>query len=406
VSLLSVGISHKTAPIEVREKLAFPQAQIPYVLKALAKEIRLDEVALLSTCNRTEFYCAGALEPACVQQLFAWWQANRSISFDLTPYLYAFSNEQVVKHVMRVASGVDSMIIGEPQILGQLKSAFFLAHESGVLGKRLSRLSQLSFAVAKKTRSSTGIADHPVSVAYAAVTLAKQIFSDLSQTTVLLLGAGESAELTLQHLVAKKVKNITILNRTVAHAQTLAEKYGAKAQSLETLGEHLAKADIVISAMSVTEPLLTPLHVPAIFPKQRRRPLLMVDLGVPRNIAPLIGQNEDIYLYTVDDLQGIVLHNRQQREKAAHLAEALIVDAADTYMAWMHAQNASVPLIRALREDAQEIKNDLLNRAMRQLDKGEDPRLILSQLAHQLTQKLMHNPTEQLRKYAKSEKVS
>jgi glutamyl-tRNA reductase len=404
VLLFTVGISHKTAPIEVREQLAFPQEHIPGALKALISDAALEEVALLSTCNRTEFYCSTPVTGEnAMHRVLAWWQDYRSISFDVEPYLYSLANENAVKHVMRVASGLDSMIIGEPQILGQLKTAFTTAHETGVMGKRLSRLFQTSFSIAKKVRTSTGIANNPVSVAYAGVTLAKQIFTDLSQATVLLMGAGENSELTLQHLAAKNVKNIIIINRTLAHAQRLAANYGAQAQPFDSLAHCLTKADIVISAMSSPQHLLTPVHLEQALRKEKRRPILMIDLGVPRNIDPLVSKNEDVYLYTIDDLQGIILQNVQQRKKAAVDAEGLIMDASNAYMDWISAQRESVPHIRTLRDNAHTIKNELLNRALRQMEKGEDPRLVISQFAHQLTQKLMHEPTQQLRKPIKSE---
>ena len=327
----------------------------------------------------------------------SWWKNYLAPQFDLKPYLYTFSEENAVKHVMRLACGLDSMVIGEPQILGQLKTAYHTATKTGFVGKTLSRLFQTSFSVAKKIRTCTGISSHPVSVAYAATTLAKQIFSDLSKATVVLIGAGENIELTLQHLVAKQVKRIIIANRTLGHAKALAERYQAIGVGLDELPWCLQQADIVISAIASPKPVVTALQVEQAFASCKRRPLFMVDLGVPRNIDPTLSDNEDIYLYTVDDLEGYVNENLKTRQKAAVEAEVLITDASNTYMEWMLAQ-AQLSTVRQLRLKVQDIKNATLSSAIRQLRIGEEPEKVLSQFAHQLTQKILHQPTIQLRR--------
>lgn len=399
--LLALGVSHKTAPIDIRERLAFSQETIPNALKTLANQVPIDEVALLSTCNRTEFYCS-ASKLSLSKQLLTWWQEYLAASFDVKPYLYVFSGENAVKHLMRVASGLDSMVLGEPQILGQLKTAYLTASQTGVVGKRLARLFQTSFSVAKRVRTTTSIAIHPVSVAYAAVILAKQIFSDLSQATILLMGAGENIELTIQHLVAKQAKKFIIVNRTVAHAEALVTRYGGKALPLEELATGLAEADIVMSAMAADKPILTQTILTRAFSGCKRRPILMVDLGVPRNIDPNIGNNEDIYLYTIDDLTGIVTENLKNRQLAAVEAESVIDKASHLYMRWTRSQQHNHTL-RALRAKSDKIKNDALTIALRQLEKGKDPKAVMTQLAHQLTQKLMHQPTLGLRKVSTEE---
>ncbi|HRE30504.1 MAG TPA: glutamyl-tRNA reductase, partial [Candidatus Berkiella sp.] len=249
-------------------------------------------------------------------------------------------------------------------------------------------------SVAKKIRTQTGIASHPVSIAYAATTLARQIFCDLSQATVVLIGAGENIELTLQHLLAKQVKRIIIANRTVSHAKALAERYGAMAVGLNELGWCLQQADIVISSIASPKPVVTKTHVEQAFTK--RRPLFMVDLGVPRNIEPDLAHSEDIYLYTVDDLQGYVNENLKTRQNAAKDAEVLIAHASGAYMEWMSAQ-AQLATVRQLRLKAQDIKNRALSAAINRLRRGEAPEKVLTQFAHQLTQKLLHQPTVQLR---------
>lgn len=391
--LLTLGVSHKTAPIDIREKLAFSQEHIPNALRALMGTVDVDEVALLSTCNRTELYCSShAVNDSFMAQLVQWWQKYHVGSFDMSPYLYTYSDEVAVSHMMRVASGLDSMVLGESQILGQLKTAFQTAHLAGGLGRRLSRLFQTSFSVAKRVRHSTQVGAHPVSVAYAAVSLARQIFTDLSKATVMLIGAGENIELTLTHLSARKVKEIFIVNRTFSHAQTLATKYNAKALPLEDISKVLSIADIVISSITCSKPILSQAHVEQATLKSKRRPIFMVDLGVPRNIEPAIGNNEDIYLYTVDDLQGIVTENFKNRQMAAKEAEMVINEASQAYMNWIHAQE-QMRTVRALRNQAEKLKNESLHIALKRLQKGENPEVVLTHFAHQLTQKLLHQPT-------------
>ncbi|MBS0290588.1 MAG: glutamyl-tRNA reductase [Proteobacteria bacterium] len=390
--LLALGVSYKTAPIEVREKLAFSQEFIPDALNKLSSTLGLEEAALVSTCNRTELYCSAPISEKYIKAVLEWWQKYQNISFDLKPYLYTFANEAAVSHLMRVASGLDSMVIGEPQILGQLKVAFQMAKESRVLGKRLSRLFQASFSVAKRVRHTTQIGAHPVSVAFAAVSLAKQIFSDLSKATVMLIGAGENIELTLQHLKAKQVKNIIVLNRTLSHAKALTAIYGGQALPLDKMTQALSCADIVISAITSATPLLTKTHVQTAMRNCKRRPIFMVDLGVPRNICPTIADNEDIYLYTVDDLQGIVTENLKNRQEAALEAELVIKQATHTYMNWIHAGH-QMNTIRAVRSQAEKLKNETLDQALKRLQKGDNPSEVLTHFAHQLTQKLMHQPT-------------
>jgi glutamyl-tRNA reductase len=390
--LVTLGVSHKTAPIEIREKVAFSQQQLPEALQALAQQLPLEEVALLSTCNRTEFYCSVPANEPLLKEVHLWWQQYQAMSFDMQPYLYTFADEGAVQHMMRVASGLDSMVVGEPQILGQLKSAFRTAYQMGYVGKKLSRLFQTSFSVAKKVRYTTGISQHPVSIAYAAASLAKQIFSDLSTANVVLIGAGENVELTLQHLTNKKIKKLFIVNRTLSHAQRLSERFGGQALPLTQLTSALAQADIVISSIDCAKPFLTQNHIDRAFAGQKRRPVLMVDLGVPRNIDPVISQNEDIYLYSIDDLQGIVDQNLNHRHLAAKDAESVILDASDNYMRWISSQ-PQVQVVRALRSKVEVMKQEALNIALKRLKKGEDPHKVLTSFAHQLTQKMLHQPT-------------
>lgn len=393
--LLTLGISHKTAPIEIREKLAFSQENMISALQ-LVQQLPLQEVALLSTCNRTEFYFKSA-EKEAFAPLIHWWQNYQGVSFDINPYLYSLNNEQAVKHVMRVASGLDSMVIGESQILGQLKVALKCATQIGTIGKQLSRLFQSSFSVAKKIRASTGICAHPISIAFAAATLSRQIFSDLSKATVLLIGAGENIERVLRHLLNQRIKRLIIVNRTLKPAQELAERYSAQACDLSGLIDGLKEADIVISSIGSTMPVITAALLQEALAPCKRRPIFMVDLGVPRNIDPKVTLNEDVYLYTIDDLQNIVEANLKNRYLAVAQAELLINQAANAYMHWMGVQQ-KMQSVLALRAKAEEIKVHTLKNALRQLEKGGDPKQIVTQSIHQLTQRLMHHPTVNLRK--------
>lgn len=395
--LLTLGISHKTAPIEVREKLAFSPLHIPNALKTLVNDVSVEEVALLSTCNRTELYCSTLRhDPSFSNDVMDWWQKYNATSFEVAPYLYTYSNAGAVSHMMRVASGMDSMLLGEPQILGQLKTAFQTANENGVLGKRLLRLFQTSFSVAKRVRHTTQIGAHPVSVAYAAVSLAKQIFSDLGQATVTLIGAGENIELTLQHLKARNVQRIIIVNRTYAHAQELTRRYGGECMQLNELSCALSQSDIVISSIASPTPIVEKTHLEKALSKSKRRPIFMVDLGVPRNIDPSLAHHEDVYLYTVDDLQGIVSENLKNRELATLEAELIITQATAAYMRWATMTEQRRAMI-AMRDKAQLVKNETLEQALKRLQRGDNPSDVLTHFAHQLTQKLMHQPTMSLK---------
>ncbi|MGD9592525.1 MAG: glutamyl-tRNA reductase [Candidatus Berkiella sp.] len=380
--LLTLGISHKTAPIEVREKLAFSAAHIPDALKILVNDVAIEEVALLSTCNRTELYCSTLQQASVSNEVIQWWQSFNATAFEVAPYLYTYSNANAVSHMMRVASGLDSMMIGESQILGQLKSAFQTANDNGLLGKRLQRLFQTSFSVAKRVRHATQIGAHPVSVAYAAVSLAKQIFSNLAKATVTLIGAGENIELTLQHLKARNVQRIIIVNRTYANAQALTSQYGGECMQLDDLPIALAQSDIVISSIASPTHILEQHHLDAAFSNCKRRPIFMVDLGVPRNIAPSLALHEDVYLYTVDDLQGIVSENLKTREMATTDAELIIRQATQSYMRWVNMTEQRRAMI-AMRHKAQQVKNESLEQALKRLARGDEPIEVLTQFAHQ-----------------------
>lgn len=393
--IFALGVSHRTAPIEIREKLAFLPDRIPAVLQELIDTFGLAGGMLLSTCNRTEIYGSGGGE-CCPSAIISWWQKYHSHAQKVEPYIYVYRDAWVAKHALRVASGLDSMILGEPQILGQLKTAFQIAQRCGTLDSKLSRLFQLSFSTAKKIRASTGIATYPVSVAFAAVTLSRTIFSDLSGITVVLIGAGQNTELLLQHLLAKQVRRIIIVNRTVARAKGLAERYQVEYTGLDGLVDALQQADMVVSSVAVDCPLIGKTQMEQAFRGVKRRPLLMVDLGVPRNIDPVLSQHEDIYLYSVDDLEAIIQKNKKHRALAAEAAEHIIVSMAERYMQWMRAAHG-LRTIQQLRKNADKIKQDVLKKAYKQLAQGEQPNAVIERALHQLTQKLLHSPTIHLR---------
>lgn len=396
--LLALGIDHKTAPIEIREQLAFSKEMIPNALNTLINQIDVEELALLSTCNRTEIYCVSRDLP--IQSIKTWWQ-QRSQSIDLNTHLYAHVDINMVSHLMRLACGLESMMIGETQILNQLKQAYELAKNQGLIGKRLSRLFQSSFAVAKQVRTNTLISSQPTSVAFAAITLAKQIFSDLAKARVLLIGAGENIELILQHLQGK-VAEFYIVNRTVEHAQALTERFGGMALSMDKLSWALGQSDIVLSSVSSQAPILTEQHVIEGNQGRKRRPIFMVDLGLPRNIEPRLKESEDIYLYTIDDLKDIVAENIKARHLAAHTAALPIAKAAQAYMDWLDSHQ-QIHSLKALREKADSIKEEALSAALKKLQSGERAEDVLTQFAHRLTQRLLHQPRLVLKNKDKSE---
>ena len=396
-NILSLGISHKTASISIREKLAFAQDKIPVALHSLFEKFQVKEIVILSTCNRTELYCRiNPHSPIQTEELIHWWHHELETNKDLTSYMYAYTDENAVKHLFSVASGLDSMILGEPQILGQLKTAYQISNRTGFMGKDLSRLFQLSFRTAKKIRTTTSISTYPVSVAFAAVSLAKKIFSDLSSATMILIGAGENTELILQHLLTKQIKRIVILNRTLEKAKLLANRYQVEYDALSSLSSWLTYADIVVSSVASDVPILKPSHVMSAFQGSKRRPMLMIDLGVPRNISPDLAENEDIYLYSVDDLESIVSQNKKVRERAAIEAESIVMQASEQYMKWIKSEK-QIKAIRTLRQSADKIKQEAMRKAFRRLERGEDPKSVVELMLHQLTQKLMHLPTVHLR---------
>ncbi|MCW8125602.1 glutamyl-tRNA reductase [Microbulbifer halophilus] len=391
--ILALGINHDSAPIEVRERVAFAPEVMPAALAEARRALACPELAILSTCNRTEIY--GEVAP---ERLLDWLAGYHGVSREqLESSSYSYTGEAAVRHMMRVACGLDSLVLGEPQILGQIKSAYAVARESGSVGSLLHSVFQQVFAVAKKVRSETAIGENPVSVAYAAVSLASRIFTDLGKQTALLIGAGETIELVARHLLEQGIEKLIVANRTLDRAQQLAENFGAEPILLADTPEYLPRADIVISSTASQLPILGKGAVESALRERRHSPVFMVDIAVPRDIEPQVGQLDDIYLYTVDDLRGVIDEGRRSREKAAEAAREIVDRAATEFMQWRRSRGA-VDTIRNFRERAQDISDGELERALQQLDKGGDPRRLLEQLARSLTNKLIHAPTVNLKR--------
>ena len=397
--LLTFGLNHTTAPVAVRERAAVTENHLEDAIKNLAADNRVQEATILSTCNRTEIYCRQ--ESVDTTPLMNWLCDYHEFPVEeVQPYLYTYPDEAAVQHAFRVASGLDSMVLGEPQILGQMKTAFATAHRMGATGKILNRLFQHSFSVAKQIRTHTSVGSHAVSVAYAAVSLAKQIFSNLSEQTVLLIGAGETIELTARHLGDQAVKQITVANRTLSRAEHLASQYEGRslhidAITLDEIPHRLADADIVITSTASTLPILGKGAVEQALKARRHRPIFMVDLAVPRDIESQVSELDDVYLYTVDDLEQVVSENLASRKEAATAAEKIVEAHASKFMTWIDSLGA-VPTIRSLRERVDQQAEDELAKAKRRLAAGEPPEEVLAQFARTLTRKFTHGPSHKL----------
>lgn len=398
MSLLALGLNHRTAPVSVRERVAFAPDRVSNALQDLLNHGGAYEAAILSTCNRTELYCG--LKDQDGQRVVQWLGDYHTLqTADLQPYLYQHTEQRAVRHILRVAAGLDSLVLGEPQILGQVKAAYQTANSAGTLGSRLERLFQHTFAVAKQVRTDTRIGASPVSVAFAAVGLAKQIFADLPKRTALLIGAGDTIELVARHLHENGVGRLIIANRTLERAHALVAPFGGYAIALEEIPAHLGEADIVISSTASPGLMLGLTPVRDCLKQRRRRPMLMVDLAVPRDIDPAVADFDDVYLYTVDDLKDIIRDNLRSRRAAADQAEEIIDSQVEHFMAWLRTQD-SVASIRALRQQAETIRDEALMRARRQLAHGKDPAEVLDILANILTNKLIHPPCAGLREAA------
>lgn len=394
--LLAVGVNHKTAPVNIRERISFAPEVLPHALRDLTRQPLVREAAILSTCNRTELLCYASNDNA--GSIVDWLEQFHQLQgADVRPYVYIHPEQNAVRHLLRVASGLDSLVLGEPQILGQVKNAYHTAVQAGTVGTLLGRLFQHTFSVAKQVRTDTAIGSSPVSVAFAAVSLAKQIFSDLPQHTALLIGAGETIELAARHLHENAIGRMIIANRTVERAHGIAQAFGAYAISLSEIPTHLAEADIVISSTASQLPILGKGAVERAIKQRRHKPMLMVDIAVPRDIEPEVAELPDVYLYSVDDLKEIIDEGLRSRQAAAQQAEEIIDTQVLRFMDWRRALD-SVTTIRAYREHAEQLRDAEIDRALRLLARGEEAPAVVQQLARALTNKLLHTPSTQLKR--------
>jgi glutamyl-tRNA reductase len=400
--LLTLGLNHNTAPLWLREKVAFPGDALRGALADM--RLRLDGVvpegAILSTCNRTEVYCATPAPAEATQAVIEWMAGHNGLGergLDLSEHLYTLPDTQAVRHAFRVASGLDSMVLGEPQILGQMKEAARVAQEADALGTHLHQLFQRSFAVAKEVRSQTEIGAHSVSMAAASVRLAERLFEDLRDTSVLFVGAGEMIELAAAHFAARHPRSIMVANRTAERAQRLAQRFGAQTMRLAELPDSLERFDIVVSCTASSLPIIGLGMVERAIRSRRHRPMFMIDLAVPRDIEPQVSRLDDVFLYTVDDLGKLVQAGFENRKAAVAQAEVIIETRVDSFMQWLSARQA-VPAIRTLHARGEALKQAELERARRMLARGEDPLVVLEALAGGLTRKFLHGPTTMLQR--------
>ncbi|HCP04505.1 MAG TPA: glutamyl-tRNA reductase, partial [Pseudomonas sp.] len=388
MGFIALGINHRTAGVEVRERVSFSPEQLPDALQRLRAEAGADEVAILSTCNRTELYCAQ--EELDADRLVEWVARFHGMTAEeLRRSSYLHQDAGAVNHMMRVAAGLDSMVLGEPQILGQMKDAWQAARTAGTLGPYLDRLFQSTFNMAKQVRTDTAIGENPVSVAFAAVSLARQIFADLRRSTALLIGAGETIALVARHLFEQGVGRIIVANRTLQRAELLSEPLGGQAIVLTQIPDILAECDVVISSTASPLPILGKGAVERALKQRRHKPMFMVDIAVPRDIEPEVGGLADVYLYTVDDLHEVIEENMRSRQGAAEAAERLIELGTGEFMQRLRAL-AAVDVVRSYRQKAEQARDQELQKALAKLQRGADPEQVMTEMARLLTNKLLH----------------
>ena len=395
MQLTAVGLNHQTAPLSIREKLAFTAASLPEAVRNLARSKAAKEAVILSTCNRTELYCVGETE-----QIIEWLAQYHNLpAEEIRPYLYTLDNNETIRHAFRVACGLDSMVLGEPLILGQIKDAVRVAQEQESINTNLNALFQKTFAVAKEVRTDTAVGENSVSMASASVKLAEQIFPDIGDLNVLFIGAGEMIELVATYFAAKSPKLITVANRTLPRAQELCDKLGLNAEPclLTELPDILHEYDVVVSSTASQLPLVGKGMVERALRLRLNMPMFLLDLAVPRDIEAEVGELGDAYLYTVDDMMGIVQNGKEARQKAAAEAEAMVEKKVGEFVRQQQSRQ-SVPLIRALRDEGERARRQVLENAMKQLAKGASAEEVLERLSIQLTNKLLHSPTQTLNK--------
>jgi glutamyl-tRNA reductase len=395
MAVWTLGLNHRTAPIDLRERFAFASERLEQSLQGLRRTFETHkEVTILSTCNRTEIYCAG--DETHLPQTLAWFAETGKTQIDeLASHTYRLEGDASARHAFRVASGLDSMVLGESQILGQLKDAVKLASDTGSMGTTLNQLFQRSFAVAKEVRTTTEIGAHSISMAAACVRLASGIFENIQDTRILFVGAGEMIELCAAHFAAKSPRAITIANRSAQRAEALASLHGASCIGLADLPKKLHQFDIVISCTASTLPLIGLGAVQSALRARKRRPIFMVDLAVPRDIEPEVKKLNDVYLYTVDDLNCIIQSSQAQRQAAVVDAEVIIDEGVQKFMSWLE-HRRHVPLIRELNLQADAWRQAELNKARRQIEKGDQLDVVLESLSMGLMKKMLNGPLREL----------
>ena len=395
MGILAFGINHKSASVDLRGRISFAPEIVVQVLQDARSILHVQEVALLSTCNRTEVYLFGETTDV---QLLTWLSMIKGVEIgQLQDCYYCHRDEQAITHMMRVASGLDSLILGEPQIFGQIKSAYSVGREAGTVSTFLNQAFQQAFSAAKRVRSETAIGKNPVSVAYASVNLAAQIFTNLKDAHALLIGAGETIDLVAKHLCDQQIGKITVANRTLSRAQELAEVYSADAILLADIPDFLPHADIIISSTASQLPILGKGAVESALKKRNFKPFFMVDIAVPRDIEAEVEELPDVYLYTVDDLEEVVQDNMRARSSAADLALEIINQEVESWVK-QHRALAAVDTIRAFRNSVELIRDAEIDKAMASLQQGKDSAEVITTLARNLTNKLLHKPTTQLKK--------
>jgi glutamyl-tRNA reductase len=401
MALYTLGLNHRTAPLDVRERVAFSPDAIGHALRDLLARPKVKEAAILSTCNRTEVYVHGT-EP---QPVVTWLEEFHHVPKDtLAPYVYTLPKERAVSHAFRVASGLDSMVLGEPQILGQMKQAVRHAEAAGALGLVLNRLFQRTFAVAKDVRTQTDIGSASISMAAASVKLAERIFPSIAEQRLLFIGAGEMIELTATHFAAKQPKSITIANRTLERGRQLAERFGAEAITLNEMPDALPRFDIIVTCTASTLPILGKGLLERVVKARRHSPIFIVDLAVPRDVEREVAELDDVFLYSVDDLSNIVRDNLQIRKEAVVQAEQMIATQTESFLRWLEGR-AVVPTITAIHSHHEELRAAELERAKRMLQTGAPPEQVLEALSRGLTNKFLHAPTQALNQAGDAERL-
>ena len=388
------GLNHNTAPVEIREKVVFSGDQISRALTAVRDLEGVDEAVLLSTCNRTEFYVMSDREGH--DRLMSWLHDDRNLDQDFGDSMFEIDDDEAIRHLFRVACGLDSMVLGEPQILGQLKDAYRDAEHAGTLGKSLTRLFHHTFSVAKKVRTDTEIGSSPVSVAYAAVSLAQQFFAGFQNHTAVLVGAGETMELVAKHLTRKKIGRLFVANRNIDNAKGLASSFGGFALPLSELEGTLPDADILITSTASTDPVVTTKQMKRAIKARKRRPIFAVDIAVPRDIEPGVGDLSDVYLYTIDDLDRVIMEGQGNREAAAVDANRILDEEISRYLSIERSKQVA-PVITALRDQADTIREDVLAQARRRLAQGANSDEVLEYATAAFMKKFLHHPSVKLR---------